>query len=73
MIQTDPPRLPQEVLSTMSDLPSAAPEEPSLPDFHDFQPQLLRESFNPSNYLADQIWLSEVRLGLGLCMEVIKE
>jgi hypothetical protein len=47
MIQTDPPRPPQEVLPTMYDLPSEDPEEPGLPDeFHDLQPQLLRESFN---------------------------
>jgi hypothetical protein len=48
MIQTDPPRPSQEVLPTMYDLPSEDPEEPGLPDeFHDLQPQLLRESFNP--------------------------
>jgi Uma2 family endonuclease len=59
MIQTDPPRPPQEVLPTMYDLPSEDPEEPGLPDeFHDFQPQLLRESFNPPNYPADQIFVA---------------
>ncbi len=45
MYQTDPPRPPQETLPTMYDLPSEDPEEPGLPDeFHDFQPQLLRET-----------------------------
>lgn len=59
MIQTDPPPPPQEVLPTMYDLPSEDPEEPGLPDeFHDFQPQLLRESFNPPNYPADQIFVA---------------
>ncbi|WP_448573939.1 Uma2 family endonuclease [Trichothermofontia sp.] len=36
---------PQEALPTMYDLPSEDPEEPGLPDeFHDIQPQLLRET-----------------------------
>ena len=35
----------------MYDLPSEDPEEPGLPDeFHEFQPQLLRETFRPPNY-----------------------
>lgn len=59
MIQTDPPRPPQEVLPTMYDLPSEDPESPGLPDeFHDFQPQLLRESFKPPNYPANQIFVA---------------
>ena len=45
--QTDPPRHPCEILPTMYDLPSEDPKEPGLPDeFHDYQPQLLRETFN---------------------------
>lgn len=45
MYQADPPRPPSEVLPTMYDLPSEDPEEPGLPDeFHDLQPQLLRET-----------------------------
>lgn len=57
MFQTDPPRSPKEYLPTMYDLPSEDPEEPGLPDeFHDFQPQLLRETFRPPNYPADQIF-----------------
>ncbi len=40
------PRPPAEVLPTMYDLPSEDPEEPGLPDeFHDFQPKLLRETY----------------------------
>lgn len=59
MIQTDPPRPPQEVLPTMYDLKSEDPESPGLPDeFHDFQPQLLRESFQPPNYSANQIFVA---------------
>lgn len=57
MYQTDPPRSPKEVLPTMYDLPSEDPEEPGLPDeFHDFQPQLLRETFRPPNYSSDQVF-----------------
>ncbi|MEM1308995.1 MAG: Uma2 family endonuclease [Cyanobacteria bacterium P01_H01_bin.153] len=45
MYQTDPPRPARDVLPTMADLPSENPEEPGLPDeFHDMQPQLLRET-----------------------------
>jgi Uma2 family endonuclease len=41
----------------MYDLPSEDPEEPGLPDeFHDFQPQLLRETFRPPNYPLDQVF-----------------
>lgn len=55
--QTDPPRSPRETLPTMYDLPSEDPEEPGLPDeFHDFQPQLLRETFRPANYPSDQVF-----------------
>ena len=51
MYQTDPPINPKKVLPTMYDLPSEDPEEPGLPDeFHDFQPQLLRDTFRPANY-----------------------
>jgi hypothetical protein len=43
------PRPPWETLPTMYDLPSENPEEPGLPDeFHDFQPQLLRETCQSS-------------------------
>ncbi|NJO17941.1 MAG: Uma2 family endonuclease [Thioploca sp.] len=40
----------------MYDLPSEDPEEPGLPDeFHYYQPQLLRETFCPPIYPAEQI------------------
>jgi Uma2 family endonuclease len=58
MYQIDPPRPPQETLPTMYDLPSEDPKEPGLPDeFHDFQPQLLRETFQPPNYPPDRIFV----------------
>jgi Uma2 family endonuclease len=59
MYQTDPPRSPKEVLPTMYDLKSEDPEEPGLPDeFHDLQPELLRLTFRPPNYSADQIFVA---------------
>ncbi|WP_066375076.1 MULTISPECIES: Uma2 family endonuclease [unclassified Anabaena] len=59
MYQTDPPHSPQVALPTMYDLPSESPEEPGLPDeFHIIQPQLLRETFSPPNYPADQIFVA---------------
>lgn len=43
----------------MYDLPSEDPEEPGLPDeFHIFQPQLLRETFCPSTYPVDQVFVA---------------
>jgi Uma2 family endonuclease len=42
----------------MYDLPSEDPEEPGLPDeFHEFQPQLLRETFQPSDYPPENIFI----------------
>lgn len=59
MYQSDPPRPPKEVLPTMYDLPSEDPEEPGLPDeFHLLQPQLLRETFRPPDYSADQFFVA---------------
>lgn len=59
MYQTDPPLDPKKVLPTMYDLPSENPEEPGLPDeFHDFQPQLLRDTFRPVNYPQDQVFVA---------------
>jgi len=59
MYQTDPPRSPKEVLPTMYDLPSEDPEEPGLPDeFHIYQPQLLRGTFCPPTYPADQVFVA---------------
>ena len=58
MYQTNPPRPAQEVLPTMYDLQSEDPEEPGLPDeFHDFQPQLLRETFQAVGYLPDETFI----------------
>ncbi|MEL6166210.1 MAG: Uma2 family endonuclease, partial [Cyanobacteria bacterium J06628_3] len=58
MFQTDPPPSPKEVLPTMYNLPSEDPEEPGLPDeFHDFQPQLLRETFQPPNYPLEETFI----------------
>jgi len=43
----------------MYDLPSENPEEPGLPDeFHDLQPELLRLTFRPPNYAADQVFIA---------------
>ncbi|NES66913.1 MAG: Uma2 family endonuclease [Okeania sp. SIO2D1] len=52
------PQLPaKETLPTMYDLPSENPEEPGLPDeFHDFQPELLRETFQPRNWYPDKLF-----------------
>lgn len=59
MYQIDPPRSPKEVLPTMYDLPSENSEEPGLPDeFHDLQPELLRLTFRPPNYAADQVFIA---------------
>ncbi len=56
--QTEPPRSPREILPTMYDLPSEAPEEPGLPDeFHYFQPQLLRETFRSPHYPAERVFI----------------
>lgn len=56
--QTDPPRSPRETLPTMYDLPSEDPEEPGLPDeFHDYQPQLLRETFQPYRYPPERYFV----------------
>jgi Uma2 family endonuclease len=42
----------------MYDLPSEDPKEPGLPDeFHDYQPQLLRETFQPPRYMPDRFFV----------------
>lgn len=52
------PPSPKDTLPTMYDLPSEYPEEPGLADeFHDFQPQLLRETCQPPTYPADQVFI----------------
>jgi len=46
-------------LPTMHDLPSEDPEKPGLPDeFHDYQPQLLRETFQPPHYAAENVFVA---------------
>lgn len=58
MYQSNPPQSAKKMLPTMYDLPSEFPEEPGLPDeFHDLQPQLLRETFSPPTYPSDQIFV----------------
>lgn len=42
----------------MYDLPSEDPEEPGLPDeFHDIQPQLLKETFCSPTYPSEQVFV----------------
>jgi Uma2 family endonuclease len=46
-------------LPTMYDLPSEDPEEPGLPDdFHYWQPQLLRETFQPDPELVERFYVA---------------
>lgn len=55
--QSDPPLSPRLTLPTMYDLPSEDPEEPGLPDeFHIYQPQLLRETFQPLHWQPDLVF-----------------
>jgi Uma2 family endonuclease len=50
------PKTQQQPLPTMYDLPSDNPEDPGLPDeFHDWQPQLLSETFVPTTYPPEQV------------------
>ena len=57
MVQSNPPLPAQDTLPTMYDLPSEDPEEPGLPDeFHLLQPELLRLTFCPPDYPADQVF-----------------
>ncbi len=52
------PLAPSQSLPTMYDLPSEDPEEPGLPDeFHNFQPQLLRETCRSSHCPAEQMFM----------------
>jgi Uma2 family endonuclease len=45
-------------MPTMYDLPSEDPEEPGLPDeFHDFQPKLLRETFQSPTYPRSKVFI----------------
>ena len=59
MYQTDPPLAAKDCLPTMYSLKSEDPEEPGLPDeFHDFQPQLLRDTFRPPTYPGDRVFVA---------------
>ncbi len=52
------PRPASETLPTMYDLPSEYPEELGLPDeFHEFQPQLLRETCLPTTVPSEQVFI----------------
>ncbi len=54
--QDIPPASVPKPLPTMYDLPSENPEEPGVPDqFHDFQADLLSESYHLNDYSAEQI------------------
>ncbi|HBL14880.1 MAG TPA: hypothetical protein DD379_26515, partial [Cyanobacteria bacterium UBA11162] len=56
--QSDPPLSPRQTLPTMYDLPSENLEEPGLPDeFHGLQPLLLRQTFKPTNYNPEEIFI----------------
>ncbi|MCD8487389.1 MAG: Uma2 family endonuclease [Desertifilum sp.] len=59
MYQSDPPLDPKTVLPTMYDLPSEDIQEAGLPDeYHNFQPQLLRETFQPPHYPENRIFVA---------------
>jgi Uma2 family endonuclease len=54
------PQTQQQPLPTMYDLPSDNPEDPGLPDeFHDWQSQLLTETFIPATYPHEQVLTSK--------------
>lgn len=56
--QEEPKGSLRENLPTMYDLPSEEVGESGLPDeFHVFQSQLLRETFQPLNYSADEVFI----------------
>jgi Uma2 family endonuclease len=57
-IQPNLPLSPQKTLPTMYDLPSENPEESGLPDeYHEYQPLLLRYTFQPVNIEPDEIFI----------------
>ncbi len=59
MYEKNSPLPAKETLPTMYDLPSEYVGESGLPDeFHIFQPQLLRETFQPSNYPKEEIFIA---------------
>ncbi len=57
--QSNPPLSPKEILPTMYDLPSETLEDQGLPDeFHLLQPELLRVTFLPPDYVQDQVFVA---------------
>jgi hypothetical protein len=62
MITFEPtfPKTQQQPLPTMYDLHSDNPENPGLPDeFHDWQPQLLSETFVPATFPPEQVFTAK--------------
>ncbi|KAF0245953.1 MAG: hypothetical protein FD167_3496, partial [bacterium] len=52
------PLSPRETLPTMYDLPSEEIGESGVPDeFHVIQPHLLKETFQPTNYKSEEIFI----------------
>lgn len=59
MVQPQYPAPASETLPTIYDLPSEYSKELGLPDeFHDFQPQLLRETCQPPTTAAEDLFIS---------------
>ncbi|MEN9250895.1 MAG: Uma2 family endonuclease [Thermostichales cyanobacterium BF3_bins_165] len=57
--QTDPPLPPRQTMPTMYDLPSEGVGDPGLPDeYHWFQAELLRQTFQPPNYPVERIFVA---------------
>ena len=57
-LPTDLSRAPRDRWPTMYDLPSEEPGELGLPDeFHLFQAQLLRETFQPATYPPERVFV----------------
>ena len=59
MYQTDPTRSPKEYLPTMYDLKIEDRSEPGLPEqFHELEPQLLRDTFRPPTYWSQWVFMA---------------
>lgn len=57
--QSEVPLSPKQTLPTMYDLPDENPEEVYLPDeYHGYQPQILQETFKPSNVDPQEIFVA---------------
>ncbi|MEP0791657.1 hypothetical protein [Funiculus sociatus] len=57
----------------MYDLPSEDPEEPGLPDeYHEFQPPMLRQTFQPFNYDPEEVFVGrDLRMSYVMWQEQI--